>query len=284
MKLLHNLVLLILTAFIFSCKKDLGETVKYLGGTNPVLNAKSNTGTNIIELKPVDSLLPALELSWTNPNYQFTTGPNSQDVGYSVQIDTVGAKFTNPNLQPKGPNELGGLSLSLTEGEINNYLANQLQLKTGVSHDIEIRVISTLAGSNVPLVSNVIQLKATPYVAPPKIPVPASGKLYITGSATPASWMNGGDAEVLSQKFTQVSPTLFEIPSIALNGGGSYLFVPVYGDWSDKYGGTGGTNNTNNVNGDNFKKGGSDLLAPAASGNYKIQVDFQRGVFTVTKL
>jgi hypothetical protein len=54
------------------------------------------------------------------------------------------------------------------------------------------------------------------------------------------------------------------------------LFVPVYGDWGAKYGAV-GANNSNNVNGDDFKANGGDLLAPSASGNYKIEVDFQRG-------
>jgi hypothetical protein len=76
---------------------------------------------------------------------------------------------------------------------------------------------------------------------------------------------------------------LYVLNSIALNGGQSYLFVPLYGDWNAKYGGV-GANNTNNVNGDDFRANGGDLLAPPVSGNYKIEVDFQRGKFTVTKL
>jgi hypothetical protein len=88
---------------------------------------------------------------------------------------------------------------------------------------------------------------------------------------------------VPSQKFTQVSATVYEL-TIALTGGNSYLLLPVNGSWSDKYGGAGSGNNSNNVNGDDFKRGGSDLLAPAASGNYKISVDFVSGKFTLTKL
>ena len=79
-----------------------------------------------------------------------------------------------------------------------------------------------------------------------------------------------------------VSPTKFEI-TLPLTGGGSYLFLPVNGDWSAKYGAL-GANNTNNPNGDDFKPGGGDLIAPGVSGDYKIEVDFQRGKFTLTKL
>ena len=149
----------------------------------------------------------------------------------------------------------------------------------------EIRVTSTLSNNSVPLTSNVLKFTGvTPYVIPPKVAPPASGKLFITGSATPASWQCGcGEAELLSQKFTQVTSTFYVLPSIALTGGASYLLLPQYGSWSAKYG-YNGSGNANNVNGDEFKDGGGDIKAPAATGNYKIEVDFQAGRFTVTKL
>jgi hypothetical protein len=40
----------------------------------------------------------------------------------------------------------------------------------------------------------------------------------------------------------------------------------------------------NNPLGDDFKIGGGDLIAPAASGTYKIEVNFQTGKFKLTKL
>jgi starch-binding outer membrane protein SusE/F len=97
--------------------------------------------------------------------------------------------------------------------------------------------------------------------------------------------MGGGDPEAnavtAGQKFTQVSPTKYVINSVQLNGGQSFLFVPAYGDWGNKFGYT-GAGNANNVNGDTFKANGNDLKAPAATGNYKIEVDFQLGTYTVT--
>ena len=115
---------------------------------------------------------------------------------------------------------------------------------------------------------------------PPVIAPPSSSKLFITGTATPGGLMQAGDPELPSQQFTQVSNTLFEIPSIPLTGGGVYLFVPQYGDFSSKYG-YNGTALTNNVTGDFFVANGSNILAPAASGNYHITVDFQQGKFSV---
>ena len=65
---------------------------------------------------------------------------------------------------------------------------------------------------------------------------------------------------------------MFEL-TITLNASKSYLFLPVAGSWTNKYGGVGG-NNSNNVNGDDFKYNGSDMKSPAVAGTYKISVNF----------
>lgn len=268
----------LLAIVLVSCKKDENK-VFFEGGTPPVLTA-SVTGSIPLSFANKDNL--GISLSWTNPDYQFNTGISSQDVNYLIEIDRVGADFKSANRQTVAISN--AQSRSFTQGEFNDFLLNQLLLDTSKVANIEIRVKATLANGSVPLVSNVFRYTVVPYPIPPKVNPPASGKLFITGSATPASWMGGGDPENAAQKFTKITNTLYELPSIALNGGGSYLFVPQYGDWGAKYGGVGATGNSNNVNGDDFKADGTDLLAPPASGNYKITVDFQRGKFTVTKL
>lgn len=120
---------------------------------------------------------------------------------------------------------------------------------------------------------------------------PYSGTLatdiFIVGDATPGGWNN--PVPVPSQQFTRVNSSLFEL-TIALNASKSYLFLPVNGSWTNKYGGMGG-NGSNNVNGDEIKYGGSDMLSPTVSGNYKISVNFATGTtagssgrFTLVKL
>jgi starch-binding outer membrane protein SusE/F len=285
MKHLSKLVFLssLLFTVIISCKKD--ENKVFLEeGKNPVLTA--STGT--INLAFTNADKEAVKFSWTNPDYRFTTGISSQDVSYLVEIDKKGANFTSNNKQTVAVSK--DLVLSLTVSQLNDYLLNQLVLKPKIPVDIEIRVKASINGAAT-RISNVLSYNVTPYEIPPKVTPPgtealnyADGKLFITGSATPAGWQCAcGEPELVSQKFTQLSPTLYELPSIALTGGGSYLLLPKYGDWGAKFGFT-GAKNQNNVDGDDFKADGSDFLAPAASGNYKITVDFQRGKFTVTKL
>ena len=271
--------LLAFSVFLFcisSCKKAENKDF-FEGGTPPSLSASTATVT----LEPGSEANTAIVLKWTNPDYKFTTGLSSQDVTYTLEMDTLGANF---NSSRKVTTVIAkDLSKSYTVGELNGILGNTmvLQLNPRRNYTLQLRVIASI-GSSVKITSNVISFTTRPFAPPPKVAPPASGKLYITGSATPGGWMGSPAPELLSQKFTQVSSTLYVLSSIALTGGGSYLFVPLYGDWGAKYGGL-GANNTNNVNGDDFHDNGGDLLAPAASGNYKITVDFQLGKFTVVK-
>jgi hypothetical protein len=267
------LCLLMATAF-WSCRKDQSQ-VFFQGGTAPVLKS---TAVNTIPLAFATKDEVATRLTWTNPDYMFTTGISSQDVSYEIQIDTLGANFTNP--KKKSLSISKDLGYTFTQTELNDYLLNTMELKAGMDHNLEVRVKSSLAKDAAVLYSNVIKLKVRPYAIPPKVEPPASGRLFIVGSATPGDWTN--PVPEPAQELTKISDTKYEI-TLQIKGGGSFLFLPINGSWDTKYGAL-GANNSNNVNGDEFKVGGGDLLAPAVSGRYKITVDFQTGKFTVVLL
>ena len=269
---------LLLSTLIWSCSKDENK-IYFEGGTAPVLTANKTA----IALSYANASNEAVAFSWTNPNYQFTTGISSQNVSYVLEIDTTGANFTNPNMKALAISQ--DLNLAISVSTFNDYLLNQLILVPGKPHNLDIRIKSTLTNSSVPQYSNVLKYAVTPYAIPPKVVPPGTapsyldGKLYITGDATAKGWMAAGDAEALTQKFTRISATLYQI-IIPLFGGKSYDFVPVYADWTNKYV-IATKNDPAEVNGGPFQFGGNDILAPAASGTYKITVDFQRGMFTV---
>lgn len=276
MKNISKFILLsaLIAVIISSCKKD-ENRIYFEGGTAPVLSA-SVTGNIPMSFVNKDNV--AVKLMWTNPSYKFTTGLSSQDVFYQIEIDTTGANFTNPKRQTVSVSK--DMSKTFTQGELNDYLLNQLQLVPGMSHNIEMRVKSTLSNNNAVLLSNVLKFTVTPFAIPPKVAPPSTGKLYIVGSATNGGWNN--PVPVPTQEFKAISSTLYEI-TVPLIGGNFYLLLPLNGDWGTKYGAIGG-NGSNNPDGDDFRMGGGDLIAPAVSGTYKIQVDFQRGKFTVTKI
>jgi len=270
-KIIKKLFLPLLLGTIFvSCTKDENQ-VFFQGGTAPVLTASAN-GPFVLDILHKNDLL--LTLSWTNPDYQFTTGLSSQDVYYSIQIDSATKNFTSSTMAEISV--VKDLSKGLTQGDLNSKLL-AMGFVENVASNVEIRVKASLSNGSGALYSSKINLTVTPFLDV-LYPVPAN--LYITGSATPASWQCGcGEPELLSQKFTKVSSSKFEL-TIKLNGSNSYLLLPVYGSWAHKYGGWGG-NNSNNVDSDNFKPEGGDLLSPPATRIYKITVDFKTGKFKV---
>jgi starch-binding outer membrane protein SusE/F len=274
----NGLCLSLLLVAAGACSKD-ENRIYSEGGTAPVLAANVSTA---IPLSFATQENQALKLTWTNPDYRFTTGTSSQTVLYQIEIDTTGANFTNPKRQTVSVS--GGLERSFLQSELNDYLLNQLELVGDMPHNIEIRVKASLASGALLLTSNVLKFTTTPYKIPPKVTPPASGALYVTGGATPAGWQCGCPSDVApaNQTFTKMSETVYVLNNIPLKGGESYLLLPVYGSWDAKFGFT-GSNNENNVDGDTFKAGGGDIKAPA-SGNYKIEVNFQTGRFTLTKL
>jgi starch-binding outer membrane protein SusE/F len=274
-------VLPILAAMtLVSCEKP-DTKVTFLGGTAPVLTASS---TGALTLSQPQSAYSSLQLQWTDPNYQFSNGVNTQDVYYTLQIDldtTAWVTFSNPNTVQIPVT--AQLSTSFTVKSLDDYLG-QLQLSTSVAHNYAFRIMATLAstgiavtGDNVPLYSNVVQIMIAPYLDV-VYPVPAA--LFITGTATAGGWMASGDPVLATQQFTKVNAFKFVLSNFQVNGGQEFLLVPVYGNWNNKYG-TVGANDTNNPSGDYFVPGGNNFIAPAASGSYTITVNFATGKYSI---
>ena len=274
MKYLSQLVVFSILLLAFgSCEKEENK-IYYEGGTPPVLTASATD----ISLEPGQESNLALALTWTNPNYQFTTGTSSHDVTYTLEIDTAGANF---NSSKKYTSVIAKeMSESYTVAELNGILGNDMLLQLNPRRDyaMELRIISSI-GSGAKLISNVVSFTTKPFAPPPKVELPSTGQLFLVGDASPGGWAN--PVPTPSQEFTKVSDTFYEL-TINLTGGKSLLFLPLNGDWGDKYGWD-GSNNANKPDGDVLKRGGGDIKTPAADGTYKISVNFQLGVFSIVK-
>jgi starch-binding outer membrane protein SusE/F len=279
MKKYFNKIIIGLSSLLFlaACQKNVTDITYAGGATPPVLTASVATGDTVF-LTAADSLGTALTLSWTNPNYKFSNGISSLNVNYTLQIDTVGSNFTNPNIVQVSLTSV--LGTSFTVSDLNSKLFGSLFLQTGVPHQIAMRLESFVNQGSLTLYSNVLTYTITPYAIPPVVDPPSSGTLFITGSATNLGWMVGGTpASVAGQQLTQVTPLLYTI-TLPLIGGQQFLLVPVAGDWSNKYatsdasspttGGTFSYNAANNFNG------------PAATGTYTVTFNFQTGLYTIT--
>ena len=268
-----------------SCQKQ--ETqVYYEGGTAPVLSSNLK---DTIPLVPADSMSSAVTFSWTNPNYIFSNGISSQNVTYNLQIDTLGANFTNPKLQTVSITPSFALSTSITVKDLNTYLASaqKLGLAASMPHKIQIRVVASLGANQGQLFSNVFNFIVTPYPPPPAVTPPGTealnykdGTLFIVGSATPGGWPPLTNDQSVEQ-FTQVSITEYKI-TIQLTGNGEYKLVQKVGSWGQQWS-VAVQDDASEIYGGAFKFNGNNCIAPPTSGTYDIDVDFQVGKFTVTK-
>lgn len=266
--------------FLAACKKE-GTDVTYNGnGAPPSLSA---TTSDTIALSNATKDDQAITFKWTNPDYTFSNGISSLNVTYNLEFDTTGANFSSLNKQTVQINS--DLSMSYTVGELNSLVANGMQLTPGTSHNVDVRVVSQItpytsgSASIASLTSNVLSFKLVPYAPPPVVAPPTSGELFVVGSATDGGWNN--PVPTPSQQFTKIDNLHFTI-SVPMAGGQEYLFLPVNGDWSHKYACKDKTKQS--VNGGDFRLDlGDNFPGPAVSGTYKIDVDFQKGKYTVTK-
>jgi len=233
-------------------------------------------------LEPGLEAQTALVLNWTNPDFIFTTGLSSQDVTYTIEMDTLGANFGSSK---KFTTVIAkDLSKAYTVAELNAILGNSmiLQLEPRRDYILELRVIASIASSSVRLISNIVSFVTKPFAPPPKVEPPTNGTLWATGNAFASDWSNPLPAPYdVSQQFTKLSNTLYEL-TVPMIGGGGYKLIQEQGVWGTQYhmlaGGT--------WQGGDFEKKDADpqFPGPPTAGNYKITVDFQVGKFTVVKL
>lgn len=253
-------VVLMLTA----CDKT--DTLSmYTNGAASVLTSSATT----LAPAPADSLNTVLTLTWTDPKYATDTN----NYKFVIEIDSTGKNFAKASSKTV----MGKRSTTFTAKELNTILLSY-GYAFNVPVDMDVRLISSYGNNNEKYNSNTVKIRMTPYKIPPKVALPASGKLFIVGGATVGGWTN--PVPVPSQELARLDETTWA-GIFQLTSGQSYLLLPVNGDWGAKYGGT-GSNNSNNPAGDNFKPDGGDLMSPATSGWYKIVFDFQSGKFTVT--
>ena len=108
---------------------------------------------------------------------------------------------------------------------------------------------------------------------------PTNDSLYIVGAGF-ENWSNPiPAADVASQAFTTVSPTEYKI-NVLLVGGSEYKFIAKNGSWGENWG-IAKADDPTEVNGGPFTSGSQNILAPAVTGIYTIDVNFAINIFTV---
>lgn len=265
-----------------SCKKVENRLI-FEGGTAPVL---STTTTGTIVLQKDKNQEQALSLSWTNPNYLFNTGVNSQNVNYILQVDTAGKNFTSPKLQEMAI--ASDLGVKLTGQQLNTFLS-KMEFKAGVDQSIDVRIKSTMINNSAPMLSNLLTLKVNPYldfaVEPPGTAANNynDGNLWIIGNAVASGFTNPLPAPYdVTQKFTRIDIMHYE-GTFTFVGGGGYKLIQTQGVWGTQYHALDGSAGAA-LSGSFEKKDADPQFASPGAGNYKVQINFQTGKYTLTKL
>jgi starch-binding outer membrane protein SusE/F len=262
-----------------SCKKQ-ENRIYFERGTPPTLTASS---TLPIVLTDANKNNVAIKFSWTNPDYMFTTGISSQDVVYTLQIDTT-ASFSSPIKQEAVISK--DLSVTYTVKELNAF-PTKMDLAENRPYNFAFRIKSSLANNTVPLFSNVIRIIITPYLDV-AVPLPPTDKLYITGSGVPSGWTENPptnqEATPVAGSFTSTGhPTAY---SITMNfvPGQQYKFLSTLGKWQPQYGGSSPTGGELGYN--MGLPGQTDppaIPTPGVAGSYKVTLNFKTGQYTVVK-
>ena len=203
----------------------------------------------------------AISFNWNSSPY----GTNNI-INYALQADVVGGNFANPQVIKYGTS----LTSGITVNDLNS-LAIAAGVIGGTTKNVEFRIVSYLGTTyGTPMVySNAVTISITTFT-----PIPPT--LYIVGDATPGGWNN--PVPLPAQQFTRIDAVTYGIV-INLTAGKSYLFLPLNGDWTHKYGGASATGGA--LLADNAVPG-SNTPAPATTGNYQIVINFQTGIYTVT--
>ena len=281
-KILQSLIYLSFALVFFaSCEKDeVRDTFE--GGTAPVFTASVKDSIGLNYNTEADK---AVTLSWSNPNYKFASGVSSQNVSYTLEIDTAGANFNGPYKRTVSISQ--DLSVTYTQKAFN-ILISDLKVKPGKVAQLEIRVTASLGSTATNLTSNKLTFKVLPYAPPPKVPVPTAGTLWVTGSAFASGWSNPMVAPYnTTQRFRRdaTNPLLYIIDNVTFNASGFYKLIQTQGVWGTQYRpAPTDVNNVDPLAGEFEKRDADPGFKSPGAGNYKVEFNFQTGKYKLTRI
>lgn len=161
-KFINRFLLLAVTSVaLWSCEKDEVRAV-LSDGTAPTLAASSTS----LVLNSANATDTAAVFSWDASNFGFQAA-----VKYILQIDKAGRDFAEPKEYI-----INGLEKKFTTAEFNT-MALLLGLPPANESELEVRIKADIGSGVEPVLSNVVKVKATPYLVIINYP-----SLYLPGA------------------------------------------------------------------------------------------------------
>ena len=265
MKYLLKLGMLLLVVLAFTACNKVADLPNYGSGNALELKASSSA----IAPAPADSNSVALTINWTDPKYP-TKNPNG--VKYVIQIDSAGRQLSKAHTITVNDTTQYAFTAKYLNGVLLDY-----GFQFNKPYSVDIRVISSYENNNDQQYSNIVTIKMTPYKVPPKVQLPPTDNLYLVGSASVGGW--NVPVPDPSQVFSRLDETTYA--GIFYLTQGEYLVLPTNTNYDNKYSIANKSLPGVDVAG-SFGLGLNDnFQSPAASGWYKITLDFQTGKYTV---
>lgn len=246
--------LCVLSLALFSCEKD-EERLVLSAGTAPALTASRSS----LELQEEQADDDALTLNWTASDFGYPAA-----VKYTLQLDLKGNNFAAPIVVDMTGREL---SRKFAVREINTLL-NRLPVTAFSENEIEARMVASVSAHVDAVNSNVITIKATPYLTEPPY-----ATLYMVGDATEFEWDN--------QKATPMYRSEEDVFIYTFTGplkAGNLKFLGERGKWAPMWGNAGSDALV-------FREKEADpdpaSFAVATAGYYTVNVDLRNMRFSM---
>ncbi|WP_407430303.1 SusE domain-containing protein [Arcticibacter sp.] len=171
-KIFNNIGIIALTILVLaSCKKE-EEKLTINTGESPVLAASSN----VLTLSEETAADTVISFSWNKYEVAWSQPQSAIDVvEYTLEMDAAGQNFASPYQV-----DMTGRTLGKYNGaDFNALLVNRLELPVNVESTLEVRLKTMVSDNSMPVYSNVVSMKVTPYLLST---VPDYPSLYVVGS------------------------------------------------------------------------------------------------------
>ena len=255
-----------------SCDK-VNDLPAYSNGTAVVLTSSAATLAPVVS----DSDKTVVTFSWTDPKY--ASAPAT--FKYIIEIDSTGRNFSKEATKIV----TGSLNGSLIAKELNSILLG-FGFAYNTPYDIDVRVTSSYGNNNEQIKSNILKLRVTPYKIPPKVALPATGKLWTNGGACTWSWT--GAPPTPQSEFCRIDNETWA-GVFSLYGNSEFLVLGQNGGanpYDQKYALPNNTLPNINVAGDFGYyppgTGGDNFKSQSSTGWYTMFISFQTGKYTIS--
>ncbi|MBV8390097.1 MAG: SusE domain-containing protein [Mucilaginibacter sp.] len=242
---------------LVSCKKDGSlTTVRSSSTTAATLSASTTTPA----LVKANLTATAVTFTATAPSYGYSAA-----ITNTLQFDVKGDNFATPKKEVVLP--AGAISQSYTVQDLNNILLG-MNLATGASAQIEVRVKSSLSSTAGIVYSNVVGLSVTPFALVSYVYVPGAYQGWNPSTADSLQSATGNGVYTGIINFTA--------------GNNQFLVTPAK-NWNNKWAtGDAATTNATSASYTVTYNGANNFYAPTTAGQYWVTLNTNTNTMTIT--